>query len=39
MNKEEQLKRWRLVLGQNADPKDSIGLGEEEQGMDKVFPH
>lgn len=37
MDKEEQLKRWRLVLGQKADPQDSIGMGEEDQGMDRVL--
>lgn len=37
MDKEEQLKRWRLILGQNADPQESIGMGEEEKGMDRVL--
>ena len=37
MDKTEQLKRWRLVLGQAADPQESIGMGEEEQGMDNVL--
>jgi Mg-chelatase subunit ChlD len=35
--KEEQLKRWRLVLGKVADPEEQSGLGGEEQGMDQVL--
>lgn len=37
MDKEEQLKRWRLILGQSSDPQESIGMGEEEKGMDRVL--
>ena len=35
---EERLKKWRLILGSDADPGGGVGLGEgEEQGMDDVL--
>ena len=37
MNKEEKLKRWRLVLGKQADPEQSINLGAAEKGKDGVL--
>ena len=37
MQTEEHLKRWRLILGKYADPKESISLGGSLQGRDKVL--
>ncbi len=38
MNKEEQLRRWRLVLGGEADPAGEIELDDDAtQGMDGVL--
>ena len=35
---EDQLTlRWRLILGQDADPDKSIPLNDTEQGMDKTL--
>jgi len=32
-----QSERWRLILGQDADPDEQTQLGKEEQGMDEVL--
>jgi len=34
---EEKLRKWRLILGQKADPSQEIEMGEGEQGMDNVL--
>ena len=34
---EERLKRWRLILGQKADPEGAFAPSGEEQGIDKVL--
>lgn len=37
MNQEEKIKRWRLVLGKHADPKQSVSLSATELGKDGVL--
>ncbi len=37
MQKEERLKKWRLILGKHADPHETISLGGNFQGQDKVL--
>lgn len=34
---EEHLQRWRLILGQSADPAEETQLSEEQLGMDRVL--
>ena len=34
---DERLKRWRLVLGNEADPDNEIGLPKAAKGMDRVL--
>ena len=34
---DERLKRWRLVLGKEADPDNEIGLPKAAKGMDRVL--
>lgn len=36
-NKMERLKKWRLILGKQADEDESISLSEQMQGMDTVL--
>jgi Mg-chelatase subunit ChlD len=36
-NKMERLKKWRLILGKQADEDESISLSERMQGMDTVL--
>lgn len=33
----EHLQKWRLILGKEADPKQSVALGSEGNGMDAVL--
>lgn len=34
---DEHLQRWRLILGQSADPGEETQLSEEQMGMDRVL--
>ncbi len=34
---EERLHKWRLILGEKADPEGQIALGAQAQGMDNVL--
>lgn len=36
-HQEEHWKRWRLILGGDADPSNTIGLGSKEKAMDQVL--
>lgn len=37
MPEEEKLKRWRLILGQQADPEDAVGLSGPDQAIDRAL--
>jgi len=37
LSDDEQVKKWRLILGQDADEEQSVGLGEDELNMDGVL--
>lgn len=34
---EESLRKWRMILGQQADPAKEVEMGEGDQGMDNVL--
>jgi Mg-chelatase subunit ChlD len=36
-NTDQHLQRWRLILGQSADPAEETRLSEEQMGMDRVL--
>ena len=33
----DHIERWRLILGQTADPGEEIELSADEKGMDRVL--
>lgn len=37
MEENDLLRKWRLILGKQADPEHEVGLGEGELGMDGVL--